>query len=106
MGNPKIKISITVEKKILERAKEVSKEKNIPLSRVIENFLKFFSNPWVYCFKCGKKFFVTDAEVCPKCGWLKCPFCGACRCDLNEEVASAVYYMRKVYEELLVGRVK
>lgn len=100
------KLTITVEQKILEEAKEVSKQKGIPLSRVIETFLKFFIRPEVYCFKCGIKFSVIEAELCPKCGWIICPECKACRCILSEEVAVAIFHMRKVYEDLLVGRVK
>jgi len=99
-------LTITLEKEILEKAKKEAKEKRIPLSRVIEKFLKFFANPEVYCFKCGKKFGVSEAELCPKCGWMICPECKACRCELGEEAAIAVFHMRRVYEELLVGRVK
>jgi len=102
----KIKLTITVDKKILENAKNVSRNRRIPLSRVIENFLCFFANPKVYCFKCGEKFTANDSEVCPKCGWMICPKCRACRCGLSEETAIAIFHMRRVYEDLLAGRVK
>ena len=102
----KVKLTVTVDQKIREEARRVSAEKHIPLSRAVENFLEFFTNPWVYCFKCGEKFYVNEAELCPKCGWLKCPKCGACRCGLDENVAAAIFHMRKVYEDLLAGRVK
>lgn len=102
----KTKLTISIDKKLLQQAKEVSREKHIPLSGAIENFLIFFSKPEVYCFKCGEKFNVQKAELCPKCGWLKCPKCGVCRCDLEEDTAIAVFHMRRVYEDLVSGRVK
>jgi hypothetical protein len=102
----KNKLTITVDKDVIEAAKEVSKEKNIPLSRAIENFLEFFTKPEVYCFECGEKFDATKADVCPKCGWLICPECKACRCKLGDETATAIFHMRKVYEDLLGGRIK
>jgi len=103
--DPKERLTVTIEKEIYLKAKEEVKRKKIPLSRLIENFLKFFADPEVYCFKCGEKFFVKKAKICPKCGWLICPQCGACRCSLSEETAIAVFYMRKLYEELLAGRI-
>jgi len=105
-SNPKIKLTVTVDKEIKEGAMRVSREKRIPLSRAIESFLKFFAKPEVYCFKCGEKFSVDEAELCPKCGWMICPNCKACRCGLSEETAIAVFHMRRVYEELLADRVK
>ena len=104
--DPKIKLTVTMDQRILENAKKVSEEKHIPLSRAIENFLNFFASPWVYCFKCGEKFNVNEAELCAKCGWLKCPKCGACRCGLDERTAIAIFHMRRVYEDLLAGRLK
>jgi len=105
-SDPKIRQTVTVDEDILDRAKKVCEEKHIPLSGVIENFLDFFSRPWVYCFQCGEKFHVEEAKLCPKCGWLKCPKCDVCRCGLKEDAAIAVFHMRKVYEDLLSGRVK
>jgi len=102
----RVKLTLTIDNNVLSEAKEIAKEKGIPLSRIVENYLKFFSNPTVYCFNCGYKFSVKDAKVCPKCGWLICPNCGACRCSIPDEVAKAVFYMRKVYEDLLYGRIK
>lgn len=102
----RVKLTITINSEILETAKKEAKSKNLPLSRAIENFLKFFVDPEVYCFVCGEKFKVKKAEMCSRCGWLVCPKCGACRCKLGDEAASAVFYMRKVYEDLLVGRVE
>uniref|UniRef100_A0A832MW28 Uncharacterized protein n=1 Tax=Fervidobacterium pennivorans TaxID=93466 RepID=A0A832MW28_FERPE len=104
--NPKKRPGITIEKEILEKAKKEAERKGIPLSRLIENFLKFFVNPEVYCFKCGEKFSSEKAKLCPKCGWMICPKCQACRCVLSEETAIAVFHMRRTYEELLGGRVK
>ncbi len=102
----KLKLTITVDKNVLDEAKKVSAKKHIPLSRLIENYLRFFAKPRVYCFKCGKNFGVEKAELCPKCGWMICPFCGACGCGLSEETSIAIFHMRRVYEDLLVGRVK
>ena len=104
--NIKTKLTLTVDKNIVEKAKKVAEQKRIPISRLIENFLDFFAKPEVYCFKCGEKFNSVEAELCPKCGWMICPKCNVCRCGLNEETAVAVFYMRKVYEDLLAGRVK
>jgi len=102
----KVKLTITVDGDVLINAKNVARERGIPLSRVIENFLRFFSEPEFYCFKCGEKFKARDADVCAKCGWMVCPHCGACRCGLSEETAVAVFHMRRIYEDLLGGRIK
>ena len=99
-------MTVTIAKDVLQRAKKVADEKRIHISRLIENFLDFFTNPTVYCFKCGEEFDSTDAKLCPKCGWMICPKCKVCRCGLDEETAVAVFHMRKVYENLLAGRVK
>lgn len=102
----KTKLTVTVDKSVLDEAKKVSREKHVSLSGAIENFLKFFTRPEVYCFKCGEKFSSIDAKLCPKCGWLVCPKCNVCRCGLDEDTAVAVFHMRRVYEDLLAGRVK
>ena len=104
-GN-KIKLTVTISPDILEKAKETSNEKHITLSGAIENFLKFFAEPWLYCFKCGEKFSAKEGNTCPKCGWIHCSKCGSCRCDLEEASKIAVFHMRKVYEDLLAGRVE
>lgn len=103
---PKVKLTVTVNKDTLDNAKKVAQQKRVPMSRLVENFLKFFAEPKVYCFKCGEKFGSREAELCPKCGWLQCPKCGVCRCGLSDETAIAVFHMRRVYEDLLTGRVK
>jgi len=100
------RLTITVDKEVYEKAKKEAERKRIPISRLIENFLSFFVEPEVYCFKCGERFSAKEAKLCPKCGWMICPKCGICRCSLSEETAIAVFYMRRVYEELLAGRVK
>jgi len=104
--DPKTKLTISVDKEVLKQAKKVSKGKHVPLSGAIENFLKFFTKPEVYCFQCGEKFSSDKVQLCPKCGWMICPNCKICRCGLDESTAIAVFHMRKVYEDLLAGRVK
>lgn len=103
---PKAKLTLSIDKAALDRAKTIAEVKHVPLSRAVENFLEFFAKPEVYCFKCGVKFNSYDAELCPKCGWLVCPSCEVCRCGLDEDAAVAVFHMRRVFEDLLVGRVK
>jgi len=99
------KITTTIDRKILEKAKKICEDKHFTMAGIIENFLSFFVDPWVYCFNCGEKFYVREGELCPKCGWLKCPKCGTCRCELDEKTAIAVFHMRRVYEDLLIGRI-
>jgi len=100
------KLTLTIDKQVIQKAKKTADEKHIPLSRLIENFLDFFTNPTVYCFKCGEEFDSNHSKLCPKCGWMICPKCKICRCGLSEESAIAVFHMRRVYEDLLAGRVK
>jgi len=102
----KSKLTITIGKNVLSEAKKVSEQKHVPLSGAVENFLDFFTNPTVYCFKCGQKFRSKEAKICTKCGWMICPHCKACGCDLSEETTRAIFYMRRTYEDLLIGRVK
>jgi len=102
----KTKLTLSINKDVLRKAKKAAEEKNVSLSRAVENFLEFLAEPHVYCFKCGEKFNSANARLCPKCGWLICPKCKTCRCGLNEEIATSVFHMRRVYEDLLSGRVK
>lgn len=102
----KIKLTISINHSILKNAKKASSKRNIPISRLVENYLRWFANPSVYCFSCGEKILVANSKICPKCGWLVCPKCKACRCILSEEIASALFHMRKTFEELLGGRIK
>ncbi len=104
--DPKTKLTLSVDKDVIQHAKEAAQQRKIPVSRLVENYLKFLSNPEVYCFSCGEKFKAKSSNVCPKCGWLIHAGCEACRCTLSEETASAVFYMRKLYEDLLGGRVE
>ena len=108
MNTPKkkAKLTLTIDTGVLEKAKKVADQKRMPMSRLIENFLEFFANPEVYCFKCGEEFTSAEAELCPKCGWMICPKCRTCRCGLDEDTAVAVFHMRRVYEDLVSGRVK
>jgi hypothetical protein len=102
----KERLTVTIDREILSKAKEKAEKRGIPISRLVENFLSFFVNPRLYCFKCGEKFVANEAKLCPKCEWMICPKCKACRCELSEESTTAVFHMRRVYEDLLIGRVK
>ncbi len=101
----KSRLTVTVNKETHEKAKKIAKEKHISLSGVIENYLEFFINPYVYCFNCGEKFDSKEAQTCPKCTMMICPSCQTCSCGLDQNTSQAVYQMRKVYEDLLRGRV-
>jgi len=103
---PKTKLTLSISKEILKVAKLAANKRHIPVSRLVENFLEFFANPEIYCFKCGEKFGVKEAKLCPKCGWIICPKCKVCGCGLSEETTVAVFHMRRTYEDLLAGRVK
>ena len=104
--NKKIKLTLSINKDILKYAKKVASERRIPISRLVENYLKWLSKPDLYCFTCGEKFEVKDSKICSKCGWLICPKCKACRCTLNEETATAIFQLRKTLEDLMGGRLK
>jgi hypothetical protein len=99
-------LNITIDTDVKEKAIAEAQKKNIPLSRLIENFLKFFVNPQVYCFNCGKEFHSSETIVCTKCSSMKCPTCGSCACKLDEETSKVIFHMRRVYEDLLAGRIK
>ncbi len=105
-SDPRTKLTLSVDSEIVRRAKEIARKKKTPLSRLVENYFQFLGNPELYCFNCGEKFEAKASKVCPKCGWLIHAGCGSCRCTLDEETASAIYHMRKVYEDLLGGRVE
>lgn len=100
------KLTLSIDKAKLNAAKKLAEEKHVSLSGIVESFLDFFANPTVYCFKCGTKFSSDNAKLCAKCGWLICPTCKVCRCDLTEDTAIAVFQMRRAYEDLLSGRLK
>ncbi len=102
----KVKLTLSIDRETVEKVKEKTKRLGTSLSKIVENFLKFYSNPAVYCFTCGEKFEVSDVEICPKCGWFKCPYCGACGCDLSDEARVVAFQMRKVYEDLLLRNLK
>lgn len=39
---PRSKLTLSINKRILEAAKQAADQKHIPLSRLVENFLEFF----------------------------------------------------------------
>lgn len=53
------------------------------------------------CFVCGEGFMpsveVVNEEQCPECGWLTCPYCGCCKCDLKPEDQEWIDYVSKTY---------
>ncbi len=90
------KLTLTVDKDVIEKAKQIARCKGVKISGMVEKYLMFLSDPWVYCFQCGEKFTSKKAKICPKCGWMTCLWCGACGCGLSEDAAAAVFQMRKV----------
>jgi hypothetical protein len=102
----KARVTLTIDKEVYEKAKEVAESKKISISGQVEKFLEFLTEPHVYCFRCGEKFYSEESELCPICGWMRCPRCEVCRCDLDDEEAKVVFHMRRVYEDLLPGRIK
>ena len=108
MQNPdrKIKLTLSISPEILDKVKRITENQGVPLSRMVENFFLFLIERKVYCFKCGQSFSMVSTELCPKCGWGVCPECSICRCSLSDETAEAVFHMRKVYEDLVGGRLK
>ena len=102
----KTKLTLNISKSVLQDAKKESRRRNIPMSRMVETFLSFVSDPSLWCFKCGKEFTVTKSEDCPKCGYLICISCKSCGCKIDKECSIAIYHMRRVYEHLLGGRLK
>jgi hypothetical protein len=102
----KTKLTLSIDKTIKQNAENLAKQKRMSLSGLVENFLEFFADPKVYCYKCSSEFVSSESSLCPKCGWMICPKCKACGCGLSNETVIAVSQMRKVYEDLIGGRVK
>jgi Family of unknown function (DUF6364) len=99
------KLTLTISEELLKNAKVVSKEKGIPLSRLVERYFEFLVQRPVNCFSCGERFEASRTRVHGKCGWLVCPKCGACGCKLGEKEASVALSLRKTLEDLVGGRV-
>ena len=102
----RIKLTLSVNESVLKTARKVAEAKNMPLSRMVETYFKFISDPLVWCFKCGNEFKASQAKVCPKCSYLVCPKSESCGFSLEDDTANAVFQMRKVYEHLFGGRLK
>jgi hypothetical protein len=105
-ASTKTKLTLSVDKDIKQKAEQLAKEKHTSVSGLVETFLKFFTNPKVYCYKCGREFSASESTLCPKCEWMICPDCKSCGCGLSVETIIAISQMRKVYEDLIGGRVK
>ena len=71
----KTRITLSIDSKVLMNAKQKAEEERLYLSNLIENYLEFFVDPYVYCFHCGKKFHLEEGEECPICTFVKCPSC-------------------------------
>jgi hypothetical protein len=54
------------------------------------------------CFKCGLWFDEKDAKYCHECTEWKCAVCGACGCDVSQEVLFAVRAIVKTYEQWMM----
>jgi hypothetical protein len=102
----KAKLTLSIDKKLLEEAKLEAGRRHTSLSGLIENYLEFLVTPYVYCFKCGERLDSRRAKQCPKCEYLVCSKCQTCKCSLSEESAVVANQMRRVYEELRGGRLK
>jgi len=94
------KLTLTIDENVLRKAKEKASLQGVSISKIVEKALKYFVNPQVYCFNCGYKFEAKESEVCHKCGWYKCPKCGACACNLGEEGVKVAFYMRKTLQDV------
>ncbi|MEM3085789.1 MAG: DUF6364 family protein [Halobacteria archaeon] len=100
----KAKLTLTVDPKALARAKRASRARRIPLSRLVEGFLDWASDPRLHCFACSAPFGASRGRTCAKCGWLSCPSCGGCGCALPKEALAGLHSLRKTLEELAGGR--
>ncbi len=99
------KLTLTVDPEVLAEAKAKAQSQHTSISGLVENFLHFYSEARLYCFSCGAGLDVAKQETCAACGFLKCADCAKCGCGLGDEARQAVFHMRRVYEELLAGRV-
>jgi len=100
----KTKLTLSVDRNLLKEAKSRAAKRHLTLSGLIDEFLAFFTRPQLYCFKCGGIYDVETSKVCPKCEWSICPRCQTCKCQLGEEASKVAFHMRKVYENLVGGR--
>jgi len=100
----KVKLTLSINQDVINEAKQKTRKLGVSISKIVENFLKFYTHPTVYCFSCGEEFEVEKTETCPKCGWFICPHCGACGCNLDNDARKVAYQMRRVYEDLLIGK--
>lgn len=98
------KLTLTVDPRVLARAKRASRSRRIPLSRLVEGFLDWAAEPRLHCFACDAPFGASAGRTCPKCGWLFCPSCGGCGCSLPAEALPGLHSMRRTLEELAGGR--
>ena len=96
----KRKLTLFIDKNIIMKSKEKAHILGISLSRLVENALRFFVKPVVYCFCCGAKFEVRKADTCPRCGWFICPKCGGCGCKLGDEGRRVAFYFRETFREI------
>jgi|SRR5215831_3183111 len=99
----KTKLTLSINEKVRNDVQAVIADRNLTLSPLVENFLKFVIKPNIWCFKCGEKFCIQDVDKCPKCSYMICGLCSACRCMLSDETAIAVFHTNKIYQQLLGG---
>lgn len=100
----KTKLTLTVDPKVVARARRASRARRIPISRMVEGFLDWAADPRLHCFACGAPFATSGARTCTQCSWMECPGCGKCGCGLGKQALRALHPMRKVFEELAGGR--
>lgn len=99
----KTKLTLSINERARDGAQTLFDERNLTLSGLVENFLKFLNKPHIWCFKCEEKFCILNVDTCSKCSYLICNQCSACRCRLSDETAVAIFHTNKIYHELLGG---
>jgi hypothetical protein len=57
-------------------------QKDVLHRKDVKTFNGYYRN--TKCWVCGRKVTSLNGEICEKCGWLKCPKCGACEEGCSE----------------------
>ena len=65
-GDRRAKLTLSIDEEVLKEAKVAAEERRIPLSRLVETYLRFLAETEVYCFSCGEKFRVQQRMFTPR----------------------------------------